>query len=183
MQNTPQRPSRRFSARPSGTPPPVGPDDVAKQLALRDVMEYAVRVTRETVEAKPMKSWRSRPIVLTAVASLSVVLCTYTFLGRPEWIYGPDPVRLEPVRRDAYLRYALYLTSQRVAEYRSRRGALPASLAEAGPAWAGITYRVISDSVFELRVAPDSGIAIVFRSDQSLPDFLGASLPLIRPRR
>ena len=182
MPNTPYRPSRPVQIRPSGVIAPIDQDEVEKQLALRDVMEHAVRQTRAVATAKPMQSYRSRPIVLAVVAIATSLACAFVLIARPDSVYGPDPAKVPGAQREAYTRFAMYLTTQRVMEYREAYRRLPESLEAMGESWEGISYRVLNDSVFELRALGDSGKALVVRSDQRLDPFLGTSLTMIRRR-
>jgi hypothetical protein len=162
---------------------PVDQDEVEKQIALRDVMEHAVRETRAVATAKPMTSYRSRPIVLAAIAVPAVLLCAYVFVAKPDFIYGPDPVTIPAARREAYTRFAMFLLAQRLSGYRATEKRFPESLEAVGERWEGITYKVLSDSVFELRALGDSGKAMVLRSDQRVDPFLGNSVSMIKRRR
>lgn len=202
MTNPPNRPSRPIkaitepakppkpdaSARPTGAVRPqrpslaqasFGADEIEKQLALRDVMEYAVRVTRAVQLAKQMESYRGRPMLLALIAIPALVVALYAYAARPAWVFGPDPARLEPARQQAYTRFAMYLAAQRVEEYRVARGVLPGSLSETGEEWAGMSYRPLDATTFELS-APGGAGEIVFRSDQPVTAFLGRSVSYLR---
>ena len=183
MPKTPHRPSRPVQIRPSGVIAPLDQDEVEKQLALRDVMEHAVRETRAVATAKPIQSYRSRPIILAAISIPLTLLCAYSLIAKPDFIYGPSPASVPAVRRAADTRFAMYLLAQRVLAYRAAQSRLPESLQAAGEDWDGIHYRVVNDSVFELRTPGDSGQAIVFRSDERIDPFLATSVTMIRRRR
>ena len=157
-------------------------DEVEKQLALRDVMEHAVRETRAVATARPMQSYRTRPIFLAVVAVATSLSCALVFILRPDSVFGPDPAAVSAAQREAHMRFAMYLTTQRVLEYREFYRRLPPSLEAMGENWEGISYRAVNDSVFELRAPGDSGKALVLRSDQRLDPFLGTSLNMIRRR-
>ncbi len=158
-----------------------GADELEKQLALRDVMDYAVRVTRAVQAAKQMVSYRARPMFLALVSIPLLFTALYAWAARPAWVFGPDPVRVAPARQMAYTRFAMYLAAQRVEEHRVSRGVLPGSLGELGEDWAGMSYRPLSASVFEL-TAPGRVAEIVFQSDQPVLAFLGQSVPQLRMR-
>jgi hypothetical protein len=168
--------------RPSGTIVPVDQDEVNKQIALRDVMWHAVRERTAVTMARPIRSYRSRPIILAAIAVPAVILCAYALIAKPDFIYGPDPTAVPAVRREAYTRFAMFLLAQRLSGYRATARRLPESLEAAGENWEGITYKVLSDSVFELRARGDSGKQIVLRSDQRVDPFLGTSVSMIKRR-
>lgn len=182
MTNTPHRPSRSIPVRPSGAQRAVDADELEKQAALRDVMEHAVRVTRAYATAKPMVSWRSRPIVLGLLASVAILFTTYAFVARPDFIWGTDPAALPSAQREAGVRFGMYFLAQRLEQYRLRENALPPNLDFTEETWPGITYRLVSDSVFELQATVDSTV-IVFRSDQPVDRFLGQSINQVRRRR
>ena len=181
MTNPPHRPSRSFPARPSGPQRIIDQDDVERQAALRDVMEHAVRVTRATAIAKPMVSWRAQPIVLAVAAALCLAFAVYSYVARPDFIFGPDPAAAPAAQREAELRFGMYLLAQRLEQYRQQRGRLPENLDYLDESYTGITYRILTDSVFELRSVVDSA-AIVFTSDQPVDAFLGSSINLVRRR-
>jgi hypothetical protein len=180
---TPHRPSRPVQIRPSGVIAPLDQDEVEKQLALRDVMEYAVRETRAVATAKHLTSWRSRPIILAALAIPLALLSAFSLIAKPEFIYGPSPASVPAARRAAETRFALYLVAQRVLAYRETQSRLPESLVAAGEEWDGISYRVVNDSVFELRSVGDSARAVVYRSNERVDPFLGGSVTMLRRRR
>jgi hypothetical protein len=180
---TPHRPSRPVQLRPSGVIAPLDQDEVEKQLALRDVMEHAVRETRAVATAKHITSWRSRPIILAAIAIPLALIATVSVIAKAEFIYGPSPASIPAARRAANTKFAMYLVAQRVLEYREAERRLPESLLAAGEEWDGITYRVVNDSVFELRSVGDAAQAIVFRSNERVDPFLGNSVTLLKRRR
>ena len=148
-------------------------DDIEKLEAIRDVMEYAAKVTLETALAKPMRSYRARPIALGILALLSLSLAAFTFLREPDWVFGPEPARIDPVQRDAHTRYAMFLVAQRLESLRdSVTGAPPASLAETGDDWLGFDYTVFDLGVYELRARGASGDEMVLKSGEDLSAFL-----------
>jgi hypothetical protein len=185
--NPPHRPSRQIPARPapparpSGAHGAFGAEELEKQAAIRDVMEYAVNVTRATQLAKQIESYRTRPMLLGLIAIPLLIIAVYAHMAKPVWAFGADPVRLAPEREIGYTRFAMYLASQRVEEYRGRSGALPQSLTELDEAWPGMGYRVVSAGVYELSASGDSG-RIIYQSDQPLPVLLGKSLRFLRGR-
>lgn len=151
-----------------------------KEAAIREVVEAAARSTRAVELAKPMESYRSRPIILTALAIPCLLLSLYTFSARPEWVFGPKPVATLTARGEAHVRFAMYLVYKRLNAFRAANGgALPQSLLQVGEEWPAIQYRIVADSVFELR-APGSARPIVFRSDGDPRALLGASAGALR---
>lgn len=165
-------------------------DEQVRVDALREVVAHAERFTREVARAKPIVSWRSRPFVLAAIAIPALALCIFTFSTQAEWAYGPDPARVAPQVRDAHTRMAMFLVAQRIASYRADAvaaggagGLLPASLAEIGEEWPGLSYRILDDSTFALTARVPAGGTLTLRSDQSATEFLGRSRDFLRERR
>jgi len=165
--------------RPSGAQSAFGAEEFEKQLAIRDVMEYAVRETRAVQLAKLIESYRVRPIALALIAIPSFILALYAQVARPDWAYGPDPVRMQPARKQAYTKFAMYLAAQRVEAYRAAQGRLPASLGELDEDWAGMSYRALSFTTFELTVRGDSG-DLVYQSDRPVRAMVGSSASYLR---
>ena len=182
MTNPPPRPSRSFPARPSGAQKIIDQDEVEKQAALRDVMEHAVRETRAVATAKQMVSWRAQPIVLAVTAAVCFAFAVYAQVAHPDFVFGPDPARAPAAQREAGLRFGMYLLGQRLQQFRQLQGRLPQSLDNLDESYQGITYTVLSGSIFELRTVLN-GAAIVYTSDQPVDAFLGSSINLVRRRR
>ena len=182
--------SRRSTARPeipraAELPGGEASDEVVRARAILDVVQHAARFTKAIALARPMESYRARPIVLTilAVASLSVMV--YSLIGRPEWVYGPDPAKRPVAEREANLRFVTYLVVQRVNAYRdARRGFLPGSLAEVGESWPGITYTLLGQSEYEVRAVEAGAPPIIYRSTQDpAATLLEPSRPFLRARQ
>jgi hypothetical protein len=72
----------------------------------------------------------------------------------------------------------MFLLARRIQSYRATEGALPSSLAAIGSRVPGVSYAVVSDSVFELR-AEEGGKPLVLRSDASVSDFLGNAAKIV----
>lgn len=159
-------------------------EDIEKLEAIRDVMEYAARVTVQTALAKEMKSFRARPILLGILATLSLALAAFTFTAEPDWVFGPSTASASPALRDAHLRYAMFLAVQRLESSRdSVTREPPATLAEVGEDWSGFEYRVLGLGVFELRARGASGDEIVFKSGEDLKALLGDGRRRLREAR
>lgn len=158
-------------------------DDMEKLQAIRDVMDYAVRVTIQTAMAKPMKSIRARPILLGILACVALAISTYTFVSEPDWVFGPAPAAAPPERSDAHLRFAMFLAAQRIEALRDSAGAPPASLAAIGEEWSGLEYRVFDLGVFELRGSAAAGGEIIYKSGEDLQTFLGDARTHLREPR
>ena len=154
-------------------------DDIEKLEAIREVMEYAAHVTIQTALAKPMRSFRARPIVLGVTALLCIAVAAYTFTAEPDWVFGPSPAAASAAQRDAHLRYAMFLTAQRVEAMRDSAGQPPASLADIGEDWSGLGYAVFDLGVFELR-GRMGGDEIVYKSGEDVRAFLKGARATLR---
>lgn len=156
--------------------------ELEKAQAIRDVMEHAVHMSQVMALSREMKSWPARPILLALLAVTSLAICAYTFIAEADWAYGPDPAQVSAVRSDAYLRFAMFLTAQRIEAVRGRTGELPATLEEVGADWPALRYQR-ADSVFTLRARAAGGQPIVLQSTDDLKRFLGDSRRQMREHR
>jgi hypothetical protein len=151
-------------------------DTVLKQQA--EAREAELR----EAEARRRARRRVRPTI-AAAAALSLVLCSYLYVERPEWLYpavaAPEPVAI----REASLRIGMANVAQHVERHRQRTGALPGTLAEAGTRADGMTYEPLGTSTWRL-VGANGGIELTLTSQDSLRTFLGNSFEVIsrRPR-
>ena len=152
--------------------------DVDRALALRDVMDHVVKTQREITKPTVIRARRARRILATLICVPLIALSVYSWLERPEFIWGPSNRSVPAARQDANTRLAIYLTARRIESFRKRQGALPVSLAAIGEDRKSITYRVVSDSVFELHAVRD-GTPIVFRSNEPAAAFLGSAPKVI----
>ena len=151
--------------------------DLERALALRDVMDHAVKVQREITAPKRVGESRARLAVLLVLCVVLLGAAGYSWFARPEFIWGPR-VQVSPLRREADVRFAMFLLAQRLDAQRAADGALPKTLAAIGEGASGIGYRVLSDSAFEL-TADLAGRNIVLRSTDSRERFLGNSIAVI----
>jgi hypothetical protein len=173
-------PSRSQPGVPGQKPGPGagGRADVERAMLLRDVMDHAVEVEKETARRSPRKESHARAIALGTVCALLLVVSAYAWIARPEFIWGPRPTPVPPVQKEAGLRFAMFLLSQRIKAYRDAAGEYPPSLTALGDSLSGVAY-VRSGNVFELR-ATENGKQIVLRSDQPADAFLGNSANIIQ---
>jgi len=149
---------------------------------VRDVVEHAARVTRAVQLAKPMESYRARPMLLALAAVASLIVATYAYVARAPWVFGPSPHHLQPAAREGHVRYAMFLTVARVLTFRDSTGnALPRTLAQVGESWPGMSYHVQQDT-FELRAHIDSSKAIVYRSTQDPAELAASATSFLRDR-
>ena len=172
--------------RPSKFKPPAdaakGRASVERAMALRDVMSHAVEVEKET--RKPSGPRGASGAGRVAMMVLSLVLLAFTvfaYASRPEFIFGADPNQVPAVRRDANVRFTMYLLSRRVESYRKVSNRLPDDLRAIPGAPKSVNYARLSDTVFELR-ARDGDKVLVFRSDEPADRFLGQSPKIVSGR-
>jgi hypothetical protein len=155
-------------------------DDIQKLEAIRDVMDYAARVTIQTALAKPMRSIRARPIALGILALMSLAVTAFAFLAEPDWVFGPAPAGASAEERDAHLRYAMFLAAQRIESLRDSTGEAPPSLQAIGEDWSGLSYQPMELGGFELRGRTAAGDEIVFKSGESLAALVTDVRPWLR---
>ena len=151
-------------------------DTVLKQQA--EAREAALR----EVEARRRAQSRMRPTI-AAPAVLSLILCSYLYIERPEWIF-PSAAPPESVAiKEASLRIGMANVAQHVERHRQRTGTIPRSLGEAGSRVDGMTYEALGSDSWRL-IGTNGGIELTLTSQDSLPRFLGNSFEVIsrRPR-
>ena len=144
-------------------------------MALAAVMDHAVKVHKETTGPVGRKKGK-KALVVSLLCVPMIAFSVYSWIARPEFIWGPGVKPLPPARQEANIRFSMFLLAQRIETYRQSVGSYPLSLSEVGDSLEGVLYARV-DSVYELR-AVDNGKPIVFRPDRSIDAFLGTS-PLI----
>lgn len=154
-------------------------DEALKAQLLADVVAHAKRETRAVLLAKAMESFKTRPFIVAAIALLTAIVTGYSYASRAEWVFGPAVA--VSAQRESHLRFAMFLTMQRLADYRTaNQGALPESLLEVAEDWPGLTYRASGDTLFELQAQGDSGQVMTLRSDRDARAFVGLSPTALR---
>lgn len=151
-------------------------------MALRDVMSHAVEVEKgvRKVTGPPGASAVGRTVMLALSLGL-LAFTAFAYVSKPEFIFGADPSNVPEVRRDANLRFTMYLLSRRVESYKNSSRRLPDDLSPIVGAPKGVSYARLSDEVFELR-ARDGTKEIVYRSDEPADRFLGQSPKILSGR-
>jgi len=130
-------------------------------------------------EARRRSRNRVRPTIW-ALAGLAVVLCTYLYIEKPEWLF-PSTVQ-EPVAiQEASLRIGMANVAQHIERYRQRTGKLPRTLIETGTQVEGIAYEPLDSTDWRL-TGFHAGVELTLASDEPLPRFLGNSFEVISRR-
>ena len=178
----PERPPKHG---PTGKPedPGAGRPSVERAMALRDVMTHAVEVEKEThkTSGPPSESGAGRVVAFILCVPL-LAFTIYAYVARPEFIWGPNPKTMPALRRDANLRFTMYLLARRIESYHATAHVYPEDLSALdGVMPGGITYARVSDDVFELR-AMEGSSEVVFRSDEPAQRFLGKTPAVIAGR-
>jgi len=83
-------------------------------MALAAVMDHAVKVHKETTGPIPRKQSHARVIGLTLLTIPLAALALYTWLARPEFIWGPGVTPVPAAQQDAGLRFSMYLLAHRI---------------------------------------------------------------------
>jgi hypothetical protein len=175
----PKRPAR--PSQPVPRPSTAGrPSNVDRALALRDVVQHAISTEKEFQKKSVTKRSNTRLVAMLAVAIPLLGLSIWSWVARPAFIWGGAPA-MAPVQETANLRVTLYVLGLRIKQYRAAQGYFPASLEVLGENVPGVTYQVVSDSVFELRAVAGRQ-PVIFRSDMNAKEYLGNARDLISNR-
>jgi hypothetical protein len=157
-------------------------DEAIKAAIVRDVVAHAERVTRAAELAKPMESYRARPMLLALLAIVSVAVAGYAYAARATWVFGPQLEQIPVAQREAHVRYAMYLTAGRILSFQDSTGSLPRTLREVGESWSGMSYQ-LDGSTFSLRARADSATPIEYRSTRDPRQFVGQAPDFLRERQ
>ena len=148
-------------------------DTVLKQQA--DAREAELR----EAEARRRARRRVRPAI-SALAILSLALCAYLYVERPEWLFPTAAVPETLAIKEASLRIGMANVAQHVERHRQRTGVLPRTLADAGSRIEGMSYEPLG-TAWRL-VGSNGSIEITLTSQDSLPRFIGNSFEVISRR-
>ena len=120
----------------------------------------------------------ARLVTLLIVALPLLGLSIYSWIARPEFIWGRTARPMQPAEADANLRMAMFLLGMRLDAYREEQGFYPASLDAIGESLPGVSYELVTDSIFELRGVVGQQ-PIIFRSDMTADEYLGKTKNII----
>jgi hypothetical protein len=169
------------------TDTPAGP--TAQKQALLEAFDSVLKQQAEAreaelreAEARRRAKRRVRPWI-SASAVLSLVLCSYLYVERPEWLFPGSAIPESVAIKEASLRIGMANVAQKVERYRQRTGSLPRTLADAGTRVNGMAYDPLGSATWRL-VGTNGGIELTLTSQDSLPAFIGNSFDVIsrRPR-
>jgi hypothetical protein len=170
---------------PTQPPAPVRTTSAEKQ-ALLEAYDTVLKHQAERREAEQREAQarraarnRTRPFVWTS-AALTLVLCTYLIIERPDWLFlqtGPaESIELQ----EASLRIGMANAAQHVQRYRQQNNRLPETLTEAGAYGDGIEYTRIGTG-WRMR-ATQGTIQLTLTSRDALAPFVGNSFEIISRR-
>ena len=169
------------------TDTPAGP--TAQKQALLEAFDTVLKQQAEAreaelreAEARRRARRRVRPWI-SASAVLALILCSYLYVERPEWLFPTAAIPESVALKEASLRIGMANVAQHLERYRQRTGAMPRTLAESGTRVKGMTYEPLGSATWRL-VGTNGGIELTLTSQDSLPAFLGNSFEVIsrRPR-
>lgn len=136
---------------------------------LADVLEHAAA---KDEAARKRSGPKKEPRWKMPVGVNLGVFAVYLLIGQPEWavvnkIPPPDAAVVE-----TNLRGAVYMVANSIEAFRIERGRLPRSLEEAGRAYPGLDYQVLSPGRYVL-TAREGEVTLTYDSSEPLNDFLG----------
>jgi hypothetical protein len=170
---------------PSQPQPPARNASAEKQ-ALLEAYDTVLKHQAELREAKARESearrahrGRIRPLIWIS-AALTMVLCTYLLVERPEWLFPEAGPPESAAVQEASLRIGMANAAQHVQRYRQQTSRLPATLGEAGAYGDGIEYTRIGDG---WRMTASQGqTQLTLTSRDALAPFIGKSFEVIARR-
>jgi hypothetical protein len=151
-------------------------DTVLKQQA--EAREAELR----EAEARRRAQRRVRPGI-AAAAVMVMVLSTYLYIERPEWVFPTAAIPESVAIKEASLRIGMANVAQHLERHRQRTGTIPRTLSDAGTRVEGMTYETLGSDGWRL-VGTNGSVELTLTSHDSLPRFLGNSFEVIsrRPR-
>lgn len=153
------------------------PEELAELL--RDAVRHSVQIEREAALAELRTPSRARPIALGVICAALFSFSAWSFIARPEFIWGPRVTALAPERAEAGARVAMYIMAKRAEAIRARDGEFPDDGAEIG-APQGFTY-IRDGDTYTIRTQLN-GRELTLRSDDDAQAFLGDSRDVIQQR-
>jgi hypothetical protein len=169
------------------TETPASP--AAQKQALLEAFDTVLKRQAEAREAELREAEARRRALrrvrpgIAAAAVMVMVLCTYLYVERPEWVFPTAAIPESVAIKEASLRIGMANVAQHLERHRQRTGTVPRSLSEAGTRVEGMTYEALGSDGWRL-VGANAGVELTLTSHDSLPRFLGNSFEVIsrRPR-
>jgi hypothetical protein len=167
-------------------PPAPARSATAEKQALLEAYDTVLKHQAERrdaelreAEARRAARQRTRPLVWTS-AALTLVLCSYLLIERPEWMFPQaGPIESAAVQ-EASIRIGMANAAQHVQRFRQQNHRYPETLTEAGAYGDGIEYTRVADG---WRMTSTWGTTeITLSSRDTLPAFLGKSFEIIGRR-
>jgi len=165
------------------TPPtsPATPEKRALLEAFDTVLKSQVDDAERSAAERAKRARGAARALLLSCAMAMVLVGTYLWVERPEWVFPPIPAAESFAVKDASLRIAMANAAQHIERYRQRGGRLPVTLASAGVYSQGIEYRLTDREHYQL-TGENGDVRLALRSDESVPEFLKSSFQILARR-
>jgi len=165
-----------------GSPPPP-PNTTPEKQALLEAYDTVLRIQADEAEARRAAARRRQSgsrLLMLVCTTISVFVCAYLYVERPEWVFPVPPTPESLVVREASLRINVANAAQHVELYRQRTGRLPATLADAGAHESALEYEP-GTTGYRLHADMD-GVRLTYDSNEPLARFVGNSFKIITRR-
>ncbi len=140
-------PPRRSSAAPL---PATPPEEMAElRSAFAGVLKHEAEKAAAGVE-KPAPLWQR--LLMPAALVLLMAASAYVWLGHPAWLAPPPHVALKAPTTAVTGQRQLVAIALELDDFRRTTGRLPNALSELGLNVPHISYKVLPDSEYELRL-------------------------------
>lgn len=149
-----------------------------RALALRDVMDHAVKVHQEGAAKPTGRRSRGRLGLMLALCVPLLAFSAWSWVARPEIIWGAAAA-VSPAEREGHLRLTMFFLAQRLEAARRQSGRYPVTLGEIGETSTTVSYRLVDDSSFTLSASLGDR-QLLLNSRQPLDQFLGSNIRLLR---
>lgn len=154
----------------------------SEKRELLEAFDQVVNRERDrAVERVSLPMQRRTSLIVAALCVLSWGALAYAWIGKPAWLFSSDPAASRtPAELEAELRFGLYLSRERILDYRATHRRLPATLAEAGDVERGVEYTISGDSTFVVSVM--LGDSLVTLNESQPADDLLEPTGIIAPK-
>lgn len=161
------------------------PNTSPEKKALLEAFDTVLKIQAEEREARRAEAEARRRhgasrVLMVACTAVTVFICVYLYVERPDWVFPAPPTPESLVVREASLRIGVANAAQHVERFRQRTGRLPTTLAEAGAHGAGLDYEP-AKTVYKLQADTD-GVLVSYDSSEPLGRFVGNSFKIISRR-